>query len=92
MTYFAPSILRHSCKWNTPERESRSIGGFPDHKMLNVNEGFELLYFIARYMDSRGWVSQITFQNIESLLKTRLPFNVRTHKAAKEWLDANFKR
>ncbi|KOS05214.1 hypothetical protein AM493_03550 [Flavobacterium akiainvivens] len=92
MTLFAPSVLRHSCKWNTPEAEIREIGGFPDTVLLNVNEGFELLYFITRYMDTRGWQSTITFQNIESALKTRLPFNARTHKAAKEWLDANFKR
>jgi hypothetical protein len=92
MTHFAPSALRHSCKWNTPEYVSQEIGGFPENKTLDVNEGFELLYFITRYMNSRGWASQITFQNIESLLKTRLPFRVRTHKAVKEWLDISFKR
>lgn len=92
MTLFSPTVLRHSCKWNTPENETLKVGGFPEGLPLNVNEGFELLYFITRYMDSRGWQSTITFQNIESVLKTRLPFNVRTHSAVKEWLDVNFKR
>jgi hypothetical protein len=92
MTHFTPETLRHSCKWNTPESDSRAIGGFPDSLVLNVNEGFEVLYFIIRYMDYRGWMSPITFQNIESVLKTRLPFKVRTHSAVKEWLDNNFKR
>lgn len=92
MTLFAPTVLRHSCRWNTPESASREIGGFPENLVLNVNEGFELLYFITRYMDTHGWVSPITFQNIESVLKTRLPFKVRTHRAVKEWLDINFKK
>jgi hypothetical protein len=92
MAHFNPSVLRHSCKWNTPENESSKIGGFPDSIALDVNEGFELLYFVTRYMDSRGWESHITFQNIESVLKTRLPFNVRTHRAVKEWLDKNLRR
>ncbi len=91
MIHFAPTVLRHSCKWNTTETQSLAIGGFPENIRLNVSEGFELLHFITRYMDIRGWVSQITFQNIESLLKTRLPYNVHSHKAVKEWLDANYK-
>jgi hypothetical protein len=92
MANFTTTVLRHSCRWTTPEDEPKNINGFPDTATLDVNEGFEVLYFINRYMEYKGWFSPITFQNIESHIKTRLPFNVRTHKAVREWLDVSFKR
>jgi len=92
MANFSSTVLRHSCVFTTPEEVSRKISGFPETAVLNVNEGFEVLYFINRYMAYRGWFAPATFQDIESYLKTRLPFKVRTHSAVKEWLDLNFKR
>ena len=92
MANFSTNVLRHSCSWTTPEAETKQISGFPDYVTLNVNEGFEVLYFISRYMEYKGWYSPITFQNIESYIKTRLPIKVKTHKAVQDWLDANFKR
>jgi len=92
MANFTTNVLRHSCTWTTTEDGAKKISGFPDQFTLNVNEGFEVLYFINRYMEYKMWFSPITFQNIESLLKTRLPYNVRSHKAVQEWLDINFKR
>lgn len=91
MLSFTKDVLRHSCSWTTPEAESSQISGFPDIQ-LNVNEGYEVLYFVCRYMASRGWSAAATFHNIESAIKTRLPFAVRTHHDAKEWLDINFRR
>lgn len=92
MINFPTNVLRHSAKWTTTEEASSRITGFPDTIELNVNEGYEVLYFVCRYMSYRGWYSETTFQNIETVIKTRLPFAVRTHNDIKEWLDANFRR
>jgi hypothetical protein len=92
MSNFSTTVLRHSCNWTMPEEEPKKISGFPADRLLNVNEGFEMLYFINRYMEHKNWFATLTFQKIESCIKTRLPFKVRTHKAVQEWLDANFKR
>lgn len=91
MLSFTKDVLRHSCNWTTPEAQSRQIMGFPDIP-LNVNEGYEVLHFVCRYMACKGWCAAATFQSIESSIKTRLPFAVRTHLQAKEWLDVNFRR
>ncbi len=92
MINFSTKVLRHSAKWTTPEETSSAITGFPDTIELNVNEGYEVLHFVCRYMAYRGWYAEVTFQNIESAIKTRLPFNARTHKDVKDWLDTNFRR
>lgn len=91
MLTFTKDVLRHSCSWTTPEEASRQITGFPETE-LNVNEGYELLHFVCRYMACKGWGAEATFRNIESSIKTRLPFTVRTHAQVKDWLDLNFKR
>jgi len=92
MANFSTAILRHSSIWNIPETESMHISGFPDTIQFKWNQGYEILHFINRYMEYRGWFSPATFQNIESAIKTRLPFSAKTHNDVKNWLDANFKR
>ena len=92
MANFSTAILRHSSVWNIPESETLQIKGFPDNVLFHWNQGYELLHFINRYMEYRGWYAAVTFQNIESVIKTRLPFSAKTHNDVKNWLDVNFKR
>ncbi|MEL1245848.1 hypothetical protein AAEO56_16360 [Flavobacterium sp. DGU11] len=92
MIHFSTNVLRHSASWTTSEEACTKISGFPDNVVLNVNEGYEVLHFVSGYMSYRGWHSEITFQNIESVIKTRLPFTVRTHKEVKDWLDTSFRK
>ena len=91
MLQFTKEALRHSCIFTTEEDLCRNIEGFPAIP-LNINEGYEVIHFVCRYMAWKGWSSHITFNAIESFIKTRLPFHVKTHADVKEWLDANFRR
>ena len=92
MANFTTTLLRHSSVWNTPEEDTIIINGFPDNLIFKWNQGYEVLHFINRYMDYRGWQAPATFQGIESAIKTQLPFTAKTHNDVKNWLDANFKR
>ena len=92
MANFTTTILRHSSVWNTPEHDSMQISGFPDNLTFKWDQGYEVLHLINRYMAYRGWSAPATFQNIESAIKTRLPFAARTHCQVQQWLDASFKR
>lgn len=91
MLQFTKEALRHSCTFTIDEDICRKINGFPTIP-LNIGEGYEVIHFVCRYMACKGWSSQITFNSIESFIKTRLPFAARTHADVKEWLDANFRR
>ncbi|WP_294822040.1 hypothetical protein [uncultured Flavobacterium sp.] len=92
MVNFSPDVLRHSAQWTTAEEACSTITGFPNTIVLDVNEGYEVLHFVCRYMALRGWFAEAIFQGIESAIKTRLPFGVRTHKDVKDWLDSNYRR
>ncbi|MXN90656.1 hypothetical protein GR160_05410 [Flavobacterium sp. Sd200] len=91
MAKFTTALLRHSSIWNIPESETKEINGFPENVIFKWNQGYEILHFINRYMEHRGWHAPVTFQKIESAIKTRLPFSAKTHHDVKLWLDANVK-
>ena len=87
MAGFLREHLRHSYNWNSPEDDCRDISGFPETEMLNCMEGFEMLHFVNRYLDDIGWCTQISFNNVESLIKTRRPIFLCSHSEVKLWLD-----
>ncbi len=87
MANFTMTDLKQEYFWESQEDTEKLIDGFPADRILNCTQGYEVLYFLNRYMDHAGWVTLVSFNNIERLLKTRLPFGKRTHKDVKEWLD-----
>jgi len=92
MSNFNRRSLRYEYRWTTiKENDNTKIIGFPEDKLLDINEGYEVLPFINKYMSSRKWAYESTFQNIEQTIREYLPENIRVHKAVKEWLDGNFR-
>lgn len=92
MAVFSVSMLRHSAKWNLTESEGTQVEGFPQSVLFNWKEGYEVLHFINRYMEYRGWQSDVTFQRIETLIKTRMPFAAKSHYDVMVWLDATLEK
>lgn len=92
MAGFLREHLRHSYDWNSPEDACRDISGFPEAEKLNCMEGFEVLHFVNRYLDDIGWSTQTSFNNVESLIKTRRPIFLRSHSEVKLWLDGMLKK
>ncbi len=77
--------------WKASEGDNSKITGFPDNILLNRKEGYEVLHFLNRYMDSRGWSQIATFNRLERALRNDVPSDKRSHKNIREWLDNNFK-
>jgi hypothetical protein len=92
MLNFRVNDLRHSYEWNVPENDCKDIAGFPADVKLNCNEGYEVLHFVMRYMDDIGWCTLTSFNNIESMLKTRKPIFIHSHYEIKKWLDENLRK
>lgn len=92
MAIFSSTDLKQEYRWETREHLASQIEGFPSDKILNCTQGYEMLHFLNRYMDDIGWVTVVSFNNIELLIKTQLPFGRRTHKDVKEWLDILLRR
>jgi len=87
MCDFTRQDLKQEYIWRTKEDDVKKITGFPADVILNCTQGYEILYFINRYMEHIGWCTLVSFNNIELIIKSRLPFGKRTHKDVKEWLD-----
>ena len=92
MAGFLREDLRHSYNWNTPEDYCRDISGFPEAERLNCMEGYEVLHFINRYLEDIGWVTKISFNNVESIIKTRRPIFLQSHSQVKFWLDGMLRK
>lgn len=87
MGSFRTTDLRYDYGWTTAEDTCREVNGFPPNLILDRNEGHEVLHFIIRYMDSVEWSTMIAFNNIETLIKTRMPGYLQSHLSMKNWLD-----
>ncbi len=87
MCSFTPADLNQHYSWETPEDAALKVKGFPSNKELNRNQGYEVLHFLNRYMEDIGWCTRVSFNNIELLVKVKLPAGRRSHKDVKEWLD-----
>ncbi|MEL1245847.1 hypothetical protein AAEO56_16355 [Flavobacterium sp. DGU11] len=87
MANFTINDLKLEYYWETQEDSVKEITGFPPNVILNCTQGYEVLYFLNQYMDHLGWATKVSFNNIEILIKTRLPYGTRTHMEIKNWLD-----
>ncbi|WP_294822042.1 hypothetical protein [uncultured Flavobacterium sp.] len=92
MANFTKGDLKQDYAWKTKEEPAKKIEGFPADVVLNCSQGYEVLHFLNRYMDDLGWVTIISFNNIEFIIKARMPFGKRTHKEVKDWLDSLLRR
>ena len=71
-----------------------------DHSELNKTEGYEVLYFINHYADSRTWTNTLTnkqeppslhtYQKIERLIRQAPPRS--THKKVAEFITSNWNK
>jgi len=57
-------------KWTAYPTDDPRITGKPDSTYLNRGEGYEIVYFIDRYMRANNWSNKNTGQKIEKFLKT----------------------
>jgi hypothetical protein len=87
MAEFKMTDLKLNYLWEMKEDTAKRISGFPGDIILNCTEGYEMLHFLNRYMTDIGWVTLVSFNNLERLVMLRLPLGKRSHNDVKEWLD-----
>lgn len=93
MSYKKSDMFYQNYKWTArADHDNPKIIGGTDHAQLNREEGYEMLYFINSLAKSWGWKSSTvtTYQNVEKIIKTIVPSNIRTHSGIKNWIEANY--
>jgi hypothetical protein len=88
MANFSKSALKYQYSWARTERDSKETG-FPDNVLLNRSEGYEILYFLNKYMTERGLTSIEDFHTLEKRINQNVPSHYHSHAKIKQWLDAN---
>jgi len=89
MANFSRSDLQFTYSWTTTEGDSKKVTGYPDDVLLNRHEGYEVLYFLNKYMDHRKVTSIGYFHRFEKAIHDSLPSNIRSHANVRDWLDKN---
>ena len=56
-------------KWTAYPDDDPRVTGKPDSTYLNRGEGYEMVYFIDRFMQSKNWSQKGTGQKIEKHLR-----------------------
>ncbi|PZR01992.1 MAG: hypothetical protein DI539_28035 [Flavobacterium psychrophilum] len=82
-------LLFSNYKWTAYRSDDPKVTGKPDSTLLNRNEGYEMVYFINRYMIDKNWNEVRTGQKIEKYLKESDESN-KSHAFWKADLDKNF--
>lgn len=91
MLIFNETHLKYNYEWNSSEIEILTKKNrFLDADNLNVNEGYEVLYYINNYMKLKNYAMLCTFQKIEKALKEELPKTKKGHCKIKRWLSENY--
>jgi len=74
------------------DHDNPDIRNFPDDRLLNRTEAYEMVRYINGYAKKEGWLESSIVakgQQLESLIRTKVPGNLHSHKHITEWLKKN---
>ena len=63
------NLYYNDYKWTAYPSDDPKVTGKPDSTLLNKSEGYEMVYFINRYMESQNWKTESTGQKIEKYIR-----------------------
>jgi hypothetical protein len=81
-------------KWSArADHDNPKIIRGTDYSQLNREEGYEMLYFINSLAKTWGWSSSValsSYQNLEKIIRTKVPTSTRTHAGIQAWISSNY--
>ena len=81
--------LQYEYSWSVYKDDDPKVSGKPDNTLLNREEGYEMLYFINKFMQIHNLTSIETANKIEVMIKEFLPSDIRSQENIKVWLEEN---
>lgn len=80
-------------KWTAKaDHDNPKFIGAQEAAMLNRQEGYEMLYFINSLALTWKWNNSLASrQNLERIIREKVPSNIRTHGGIKSWIAENYK-
>jgi hypothetical protein len=90
MALLTGSDLQYSYNETATSNDNPQLRGEPDRSLVNRHEKYEVLYFINRLAEIKGWQNKAIGLKAERLIKVHLPPNIRSRENIIEWLENNW--
>ena len=85
-----PNLILKDYVWNDYEEYDNRVSGEIDDTEFDRNEGNEVLYMINTLMGAWGLDKVNNGQKIERMIKSYMPYTIKTQREAKEWIKNNW--
>lgn len=90
MALLTSSDLQYSYNETATSNDNPKLRGEPDRTFVNRQEKYEVLYFINRLAEIKGWKQKDLGLKAERLIKKYLPPNIRSRENITKWLENNW--
>ncbi len=92
MAYSKSQMVYNDYKWTArADHDNPKFIGAQESAMLNRSEGYEMLWYINSLAKTWGWKdNQSSYQNLERVIRDKVPSTIRSHSKIKEWIEANY--
>jgi len=90
MISYKRSQMVYDYKWTAAsDHDNPDVRNFPDDRLLNREEGYEMLHFINSVAKKYNWNGNLSsYQNLERALKNgTVPSNIRSPRKIIEFLQ-----
>jgi hypothetical protein len=90
MALLTSGDLQYSYSSIATANDNPNLRGEPDRTFVNRQEKYEVLYFINRLAEIKGWKQKEIGLKAERLIKMYLPSNIRSRENITQWLENNW--
>lgn len=87
-------VFEKDYKWTAEsDKDNPNYRHGKDREELNRSEGYEMRDFINDLAEEWNWVNPpiVSYQNLEKIIKNRVPHDIHKHELIKKWIEDNFK-
>jgi hypothetical protein len=85
------NLIYSDYSWTTYNHDDPKVSGEPDRTLLNRNEGYEVLYFINKFMETHELKKISSGNKIEKLIRENVPENFHCQDKIHNWIVKNWK-
>ena len=85
------NLTLHDYRWTELPKDNSKISGKPDLTLFDRLEGNEVVYLINNLMILWNYRFSNTGNKMERLIREKMPPEILTQEAAKNWIEQNLK-
>jgi hypothetical protein len=88
--YSQKDMVFKDYSWTVFSNDNPKITGEPDNTLLNRKEGYEILYFINKFISIHEINDIETCHKIEIMIRKFIPTNIHSQKTIQIWIESHW--